>query len=259
MADNKMKLGLMAYELAKDWDAETTAKMCKEGRMEAFEFFASPDYKQKIGLDMQPADAKKVRKAFGDANVAISGLAITERYDWPNVAQVKEAIAKTKQYVLLAVDIGAPRLRCLGDQLHTNEPKQWTVRRISDALREIVHYSAGLGVDVAFEMHGSFSNWEDALEVVKTVNHPRCYLVHNSQPENTPPDDFDRVFELLRPHIGHVHLHDLLDPKYPYKKFLKKLRETNYEGTCSLELEPSQDPTRVLHLTRALFEEYISK
>ena len=33
-----MHLGLMAYQLAKDWDIETTAKMCKDGKMESFEF-----------------------------------------------------------------------------------------------------------------------------------------------------------------------------------------------------------------------------
>ncbi len=254
-----MHLGLMAYQLAKEWDAETTARMCKEGKMESFEFFAHPDYKQKISLDMPASEAKKIRKSFGDNGVAIAGLAITERYDWPNIAQVKEAVARTKQYVLLAVDMGAPRLRVLGDQLHPTEPKAWTISRVSNALTELVHYSAGLGVDMAFEMHNGFANWDDAVEVVKRVNHPRCYLVHNSQPQNTPPEDFDRVFEIIRPYIGHVHLHDLLDAKFPYKKFLRKLRDSNYEGTCSLELNPSADPIRVLHLTRAVFEEFILK
>src|SRR5579862_8863354 len=254
-----MHLGLMAYQLAKEWDVDTTARMCKEGKMESFEFFAHPDYKQKVSLDMPASDAKKIRKSFADCQVNIAGLAITERYDWPNIAQVKEAVARTKQFVLLAVDMGAPRLRVLGDQLHPTEPKAWTISRVSNALTELVHYSAGLGVDMAFEMHNGFANWDDAVEVVKRVNHPRCYLVHNSQPQNTPPEDFDRVFETIRPYIGHVHLHDLLDSKFPYKKFLCKLRDTNYEGTCSLELNPSQDPIRVLHLTRAVFEEFLVK
>ena len=254
-----MHLGLMAYQLAKDWDIETTARMCKEGRMESFEFLADPAYKQKIGLEMQPAEAKRIRKVFADQGVQIAGLAITERYDWPNVAQVKDAVARTKQFVLLAVDMGAPRLRCLGDKLHDTEPKAWTIARIANALSEIVQYSSGLGVDIGFEMHGSFANWEDALEVVKRVNHPRCYLIHNGQPANTPPEDFERVFEMIRPHIGHVHMHNLLDPKFPYKKFVRKLRDTNYEGHLSLELEPSQDPIRVLHLTQALFNEFIAK
>jgi sugar phosphate isomerase/epimerase len=254
-----MHLGLMAYQLAKEWDVETAAKLCKEGRMESFEFLADPSYKQKINLDMQPAEAKKIRKVFADQSVQIAGLAITERFDSPNVAQVKEAVQRTKQFVLLAVDIGAPRLRVLGEKLHDNEPKSWTVARIANALTEIVQYSAGLGVDLGFGMQGSFANWEDALEVVKRVNHPRCYLVHDSQPANTPPEDLDRVFDILRPHIGHVHFHDLLDPKFPYRKFIRKLRDSNYEGYCSLALAPSQDPIRVLHLTRALFEEFVAK
>ncbi len=254
-----MHLGLMAYQLAKEWDPETTAKMCREGRMESFEFFAHPEYQQKVGLDMAASEAKKIRKVFGDNNVAIAGLAITERYDWPNISQVKEAVARTKQYVLLAVDIGAPRLRVLGDQFHPTEPKAWTISRVANALTELVHYSAGLGVDMAFEMHNGFANWDDAVEVVKRVNHPRCYLIHNSQPANTPPEEFERIFDIIRPHIGHVHLHDLLDPKFPYKKFLRKLRDSNYEGTCSLELDPSQDPIRVLHLTSALFNDFLAK
>ena len=50
---------MVAYQLAKDWDVETTARMCKEGRMESFEFFAHPEYKQKVSLEMPAADAKK--------------------------------------------------------------------------------------------------------------------------------------------------------------------------------------------------------
>ena len=38
-----------------------------------------------------------------------------------------------------------------------------------------------------------------------------------------------------------------------------KLAGSKDEGFCSLELDPSQDPLRVLHLTRAVFEEYLAK
>ena len=41
-------------------------------------------------------------------------------------------------------------------------------------------------------------------------------------------------------------------------EIIKKLRDSNYEGHCSLELDASQDPLRVLHLTRALFEEFVA-
>ncbi len=57
-----MKLWLMAYQMAKDWDVATTAKMCREGSMASFEYFAHPEYKQGVGLEM-PADARKHAKA----------------------------------------------------------------------------------------------------------------------------------------------------------------------------------------------------
>ncbi len=254
-----MHLGLMAYQMAKDWDIETTARLCRSGKMESFEFLADATYRQKISLDMQPAEAKKARKLLTENGVQIAGLAINECFDGPSVAAVKESVTRTKQYVLLAVDLGAPRLRCLGEFFHEDEPKAWTLARVANALTEVVQYASGLGVDVAFEMRGGFAHWEDALEVIKRVNHPRCYLIHNSLPANTPLNDFDRVFDILCPHIGHVHFNDLLDPKFPYKRFIRKLRDSNYEGHCTLQLDPSQDPLRVLHLTRALFDEWMGR
>ncbi len=253
-----MKLGLMAYQMAKPWDLDTTIEMCVAGGMASFEFFPENGYGQGVELDM-PADKRaEVKEKFAKSGVAIAGIAIVDRYDSPDERKLRETIEHSKQYVQLARDLGAPRLRCLGDQLHEDvEPKEKTIARVAKALRELCEYADEFDVDCALEMHGKFSDWQVSLPTVQQVDHPRCYLIHNGQPANTPPERFDEVFAQIRPHLGHCHFHDLTDERFPYRRFCRALAGSGYEGRISLELRPSEDPVRVLQLTRALFDAYL--
>ena len=113
-----MKLGLHAYQLGKNWDIDTIIKNCVDTGMASYEFFTHPDYLEPMDLDTPKDKRAEVKEKFEQAGIAIAGLAIVERYDWLEEDKVNAAIDKTKEYVLMAEEMGIPRLRCLGDQLH---------------------------------------------------------------------------------------------------------------------------------------------
>ncbi len=255
-----MKLGLHAWQMGRERDLDTMLGICVESGMACLEVMEEASFKSSIPLETPAAERAEIRRKFADAGVAIAALSIVCTYDSPDEAVVRANIEETRRYLELAKDVGAPRLRCLGDRLHEDEgeAKEVTITRVAAALREVCEFADPLGVDCPIEMHGHFSPWENALAVVEQVAHPRCYLVHNGQPANTPPDRWDEVWAKIRPHLKHIHVHDLLSERFPYRKFLEALRDSGYDGFICMELAPSDDPVRVLTLTKALVEEWLA-
>jgi sugar phosphate isomerase/epimerase len=255
-----MKLALHAWQMGRDRDLDTMIRICADGGMAALEVMESDSFKSSIPLSASADERSEIRRKFQDAGVSIAALSINCRYDWRDKATVGANIEETKRYVQLAVDLGATRLRCLGDQLHEKEgePKETTIARVAEALREVCEFADPLNTDCPIEMHGDFAPWENSLAVVEQVDHPRCYLVHNGQPQNTPPDRWDEVWRRIRPYLKHIHAHDVLSDRFPCKKFFLALRDSGYKGFICFELAPSNDPVRVCQLTGALVREWLA-
>ena len=255
-----MRLGVHGWKMGMDRDLETMIGICVESGMASFEIMEHPEFKSSVPLETPPDERAAIRRRFEEAGVEIAALSITCTYDSMAPDEVRENIEKTKEYVQLAKDIGAPRLRCLGDRLHEDEgeAKEVTIKRVAGALRELCEYADPFGVDCPIEMHNQFSPWENSLAVVEQVDHPRCYLVHNGTPQNTPPDRWDEVWAKIQPHVRHVHVHDIISDRFPCRRFFLTLRDSGYDGLVSLELAPSDDPVRVLSLTKALADEWLA-
>jgi sugar phosphate isomerase/epimerase len=255
-----MKLALHAWQMGRERDLDAMIRICADSGMAALEVMESESFRSSIPLDTSPDGRSEIRRKFEDAGVSIAALSINCRYDWRDEATVRADVEETKRYVQLAVDLGAPRLRCLGDRLHEDEgePKEVTIARVAEALREVCEFADPFDIDCPIEMHGNFAPWENSLAVVEQVAHRRCYLVHNGQPQNTPPDRWDEVWPRIRPHLKHIHSHDVLSDRFPYKKFFLALRDSGYDGLVCFELAPSDDPVRVCQLTRALVEEWLA-
>jgi sugar phosphate isomerase/epimerase len=255
-----MKLGLHAWEMGRVRDLNTMVDICAESGMACLEIMEHPDFKSNVPLETPAQERAAIRRRFEDAGVGIAALSITCRYDSMDEAVVRQSIEETERYMQLAKDVGAPRLRCLGDRLHEDdgESRETTIARVADALRQVCAFGDAYDVDCPIEMHGHFSPWENALTVVQQVDHPRCYLVHNGQPTNTPPDRWDEVWAKIGPYIKHVHVHDILSDRFPHRKFFGVLKDEGYEGCVCLELKPSDDPVRVLQLTKALVDEWLA-
>ena len=254
-----MRLGLHGWQMGRDEDLDTMVGICAESGMASFEIMESDEFKSSVPLDASSDERSRIRTLFDGAGVEIAGLSIVCAYDSMDPGEVRANIEKTKEYIQLAADIRAPRLRCLGDRLHEDEgeAKEVTIDRVAGALRELCEYAEPFGVDCPIEMHNKFSPWENSLAVVEKVNHERCYLVHNGTPQNTPPDDWDAVWKRIQPHVRHVHVHDIISDAFPCKRFFLTLRDSGYDGLVSLELAQSDDPVRVLKLTKALVDEWL--
>ncbi|MGC9327030.1 MAG: sugar phosphate isomerase/epimerase, partial [Candidatus Hinthialibacter sp.] len=60
-------------------------------------------------------------------------------------------------------------------------------------------------------------------------------------------------FNLVKDRIRNIHLHDLWNEKYPYRRLFQLLKKTGYQGYCDAEVGPSCEPVKFMTYYRALF------
>src|SRR5438093_930619 len=100
-----MKLGLVTYNLAKDWDIPTIIEKCRGAG------FAGVERRTKHANGVEPSlsaeQRQEVRRQFADSGVALWGLGSTCEFHALEPAVVQENIETCKSFVALARDVGA--------------------------------------------------------------------------------------------------------------------------------------------------------
>jgi sugar phosphate isomerase/epimerase len=251
-----MKLGLVTYQLGKDWDVPTLIE-----KLTALEFAGvelRTGHAHGVEDTLTSTQRAEVRRRFADSPVALVGLGSTFEFHALDPAVVRENVEGTKRYCELARDVGAGgvKVRPNGHQEGAGIPREQTLEQIGRALRECGVAAADNGVVIRLEMHGTVGDAVDMRRVAEVADHPAVRLCWNSN-ARFDVDERGSVksdFDLVRDKIGLVHLHDLTDESYPWSELLGLLRSTGYDGYCLAECAPpSSDPERVLQYFRALY------
>ena len=254
-----MKLGLVTYELGRDWDVPTLIDRLPGLGYGGVELRTTHAHGVEETLS---ADARaEVRRRFADSPLEIVGLGTTYEYHSTDAAVVAANVEGTRRACELARDIGASgvKVRPNGDHEASGIPKSASLHQIGTALRECGHAAADNGVVIRLEMHGSVGDAVDMRHVIDIADHPNVVLCWNSNtrfdvgPDGTVATDY----RLVADKIGLVHLHDLTDPAYPWPELLRLLEADEYDGWCLAECAPaSADPARVLAYFRSLYDAY---
>src|SRR5215204_6455499 len=132
---SKMKLGIVTYNIAKDWDLPTLIKNCAETRFEGVELRTSHAHGVEVSLNK--AQREETKKRFQDSAVELMGLGSAFDFHTPDQAKLRVDIAATKEYIVLAHDVGAPGVKVRPNGLPAEVPKQKTLEQIGKSLREI--------------------------------------------------------------------------------------------------------------------------
>ena len=101
-----MKLGLVTYNMAKDWDVPTIIKNCEETGFEGVELRTT--HAHKVEVELSASQREETRQVFADSPVKLAGLG--SAFDYHSIDQdiVRQNIEGTKEYSKLAADVGAP-------------------------------------------------------------------------------------------------------------------------------------------------------
>src|SRR6185503_20324727 len=102
---SKIRLGTVTYNLAKDWDVPTIIKNCEEAKFEGVELRTS--HAHGVEVTLSPSQRQDVAKRFRDSKVELMGLGSAFDYHTPDRAKLRMDLVATKEYIMLAHDVGA--------------------------------------------------------------------------------------------------------------------------------------------------------
>lgn len=251
-----MQLGIVTYDIAKDWNLDTILKRLDALHYEGVELRTTHAHGVEISLSSD--ERKEVRKRFADSPVALAGLGSTYEFQSTDPAVVKKNVEGAKEYVRLAHDVGSPGIKVRPNGVPKGADREATFKQIGAALREVGEYAVGFGVEVRLEVHGAVTQEPpNCAKIIAHADHSNVFVCWNSNPTDVSNDGTIAAnFKLLAPKIREVHLRDLFDEKYPWRELFALLAAEDYSGFTLAEIPSSPDPERVLRYFRSLWLAY---
>ena len=252
---SKMRLGTVTYNLAKDWDIETIIKNCTEAKFEGVELRTT--HAHGVEVNLTKAQRDDVKKRFQNSKVQLMGLGSAFDYHTPDQAKLRKDIEATKEYIVLAQDVGASGVKVRPNGLPKEVPIEKTLEQIGRSLRELGEFGQGYGVQIRLEVHGSGTALLPRIKKIMDVaDHRNVGVCWNSNQSDLEGEGFDHNFNLVKDQIFSVHMRDLFLEEYPFRKLLTGLNAVGFSGFCLAEVESTKDPIRVMKYMRALWLAY---
>ncbi|MEQ1852336.1 MAG: TIM barrel protein [Chthoniobacteraceae bacterium] len=254
-ADGNFKLGLVTYNLAKDWDVATIIKNCEATGFEAVELRTT--HKHGVEPAMEKAARAEVRKRFTDSKVRLLSLGTACEFHSPKPNVLRQHIDECKRFIDLAHALGCLGIKVRPNGIPVEVAEEKTIVQIGAALRECGEAAAPAGVEIWVEVHGKDSAHPPRCAgMMKACGHESVGLCWNSNP--TDPMGGTSVkpaFDLLKPWLRHCHINELANDKYPWRELFTLLRQSGYARYTLCEIQETGDPLRLMHYYRALWRE----
>ncbi len=248
-----MKLGLVTYNMAKDWDLPTLIDKCERHGFAAVELRTTHAHGVEPSLDA--AGRRRVRELFAGRPVRLLSLGTTCEYHAADPEEVRRQIELTGEFVRLAADVGAVGVKVRPNGFPPGVSREQTLRQIGEALAECGEVAARHGVSIWLEVHGRGTQELPCIHrIMEVANHPSVGVCWNSNPTDVVAGSVRPSFQLVRRWIRSVHVNDLTNP-YPWRELFGLLREAGYTGYTLAEIPGSSDPDRVLAYYSALWRE----
>jgi hypothetical protein len=256
--EKMMRLGLVTYMMAAQWDVPTIIEKCTELGYEGVELRTT--HAHDVEPSLSPQGRQEVRARFADSAVVLWGLGTTCEYHAVERAEVERNIEETKAFVRLAADVGAKGVKVRPNGFHEEAgiSKGQTLEQIGLAFRECGAFGSDYGIELWLEVHGrGTSEPQHIHQIVQIADHDNCFVCWNSNPGEVDENGSIRSsFELLKPWIRSCHINRLIDAHYPWRELFTLLQESGYDRFTLAEIQDSPDRERVLRYYRALWQEY---
>ena len=125
-APSKIRLGTVTYNLAKDWDLATIIRNCQDAAFEGVELRTT--HAHGVEVTLNKAQREEVKQRFRDSNVELMGLGSAFDYHTPDQTKLRKDIEATKEYIVLAHDVGASgvKVRPNGCLTKCQKKRRWS-------------------------------------------------------------------------------------------------------------------------------------
>ena len=252
-APRDFKLGLVTYNLAKDWDIETIIKNCEATGFEGAELRTT--HKHGVEPALSKASRAEVRKRFADSRVKLVSLGSTCEFESPDPAVVERNIQTAREFCELAHDVGAIGVKVRPNGFPPNVPHEKTLDQIGHALSKCGDIARDNGVEIWLEVHGRGTQLPQNIHRIMTfADHPAVGICWNSNPPDVVGGSVRENFDLIGPWLRNCHIHELWDAEYPYGELFALFRSVGYTRYTLAEIQGSCEPIRLMQYYRKLWE-----
>jgi len=246
------RLGLVTYNLAKDWDVPTLLKNCSATGFEGVELRTT--HRHGVEVTLNPQARAEVRRRFADSPVELMGLGSAFDYHTPDPAKLRADIAATKEYIVLAHDVGASGVKVRPNGLPKEVPVEKTLEQIGTSLLELGGFAKDHGQVIRLEVHGSGTSLLPHVQTIMNhARHPNVGVCWNSNQTDLEGEGLEANFRRVQDRIVSVHLRDLYLDEYPWSRLFRLLSDSGFRGYTMAEIGESPDPIRVMRYFRALW------
>lgn len=248
-----MKLGIVTYQIAAEWDVDTIIEKCGTLGYQGVELRTT--HKHNVELSLSKEERSVVRKKFENSPVKLVGLGSIFDYHSPDSAELKKNIEGTKEFVLLAKDTGAQGVKVRPNAFPEGVAKEKTIEQIGVSLREVSAFAADYGIKIRLEVHGAGTCHPPYIkQMVDTANHPNLYVCWNSNMADLDETgSVEKHFNMLKDRIEICHISELCN-EYPWRTLFSLLQKMNFNGYCLAEVSGSPEPDRFLKYYKKLFD-----
>jgi len=255
---SKMKLGLVTYLWAKDWDIPTIIKNCTAANVLGVELRV--EHAHGVTLDLTAKQRVEVKKQFSDSPVEIIGMGTNEQYDWPDPKRLQESVETTKKWLHLSKDIGGSGVKVKPNQFHDGVPKEKTLEQIGKALNELGKFALDMGQQIRLEVHGNgtqeLPNIKQIMDQVHNAGSTVCW---NCNDQDLIGEGLEYNFNLVKDKFGDIcHVREMNIGDYPYQKLMNLFVQMDYKGWILLECRTDpQDKVAALKEQREVWAKMI--
>ena len=247
-----MKLGLVTYNMAKEWDIPTIIERCEATGFQGVELRTT--HAHNVETNLSAAERRDVRKQFEESAIELAGLGSAFEFHSPDNDEVQQNIEGTKVYSQLAADVGAPGVKVRPNGLPDGIPEETTLEQIGNSLRECGEFAKNLGVQIRLEVHGrQTSHLPHVRTIMEIADHDNVSVCWNSNPGEVEDGSVKSNLDLVKDWLGLVHMNELHRQEYPWRELFSLLKKSKYDGYCLAEIPGSSDPERVMNYYRALW------
>lgn len=256
----EMKLGLVTYLWAKDWDLPTLIANCEKAGYLGVELRC--DHKHGVETKLSASERADVKKRFVDSPVDCLGYGANFEYHSPDQAALRKNIDQTKEYIKLCKDIGASGIKVKPNGIPDEVPKEKTIAQIAASLNEVGKFAQDYGQLVRVEVHGNISqeipNMRAVFEQVTEKNVKMCW---NCNDQDLLPPGLEPNFNSVKKWFGDtVHVREFNVGEYPYQQLMNLFTGINYDGWILLEARTEPvDKIAAMKEQLSLFNAMISK
>jgi sugar phosphate isomerase/epimerase len=270
------KLGLVTYNLAKDWDIDTIIKNCEETGFEGVELRTT--HKHGVEISLEKGQRAEVKQRFAASRVRLMSMGTTCEFESPDPAVVEKNIEETRRWCELAQDLGCVGVKVRPNGFPKGVPEDKTLDQIGHALARCGDIARDHGVEIWMEVHGPGTMLpHNAHHILSVANHPAVGACWNSNDTDVVDGSVKPSFDLLKPWIRSCHINELcrtLSPwgsaltiaptvkpgfpqwlkPYPWRELFTLLRGIGFDRYTYAEVPESCEPIRFMHYYRALWQ-----